>query len=496
LIKSIGLALLLFLTAAYSSVNSRINKYELSYTTFDTLTDTNDHGAPFYSYPSNFEKIPRANFFTAYLNDHTLLVNIHSIVSEATSFKDNSIFGSLGATIDYSWNFLQAYIDFTTYTTGKELSSVIPEIQFERFILGTEVPITGVFDFRSNLSEAWLKAAYKGFSLKIGKDKLRWGPGYKGTLALSGTTYSSFYLYHIKQSIGRAIQVSSFLCSYDDEANYRKELKPTGTITIPSAKTTLLDFPPRYGAGQRLDLRIKNFLQIAVYELVDFFGSSDLGRFANPLQVYYLANNASGTNYSNLLAGIDCNIIYKSLRFYGEFLNDDITVMEHAGNPNKYAFQIGCQYTFNKAIQSAGMEYTHVSPYTYGHYTVLSRHALWNQSLGWPWGNDQDVFNAHANFSIIKDKLSSKLECTYWIFGKGTIKSDWYADGSPNLDHAPYWPQNASRKFSILWGINYRPCYWINLDFYYNPIIEKNKMYNAIYLFLSVDIPGKKVVRR
>ena len=95
---------------------------------------------------------------------------------------------------------------------------------------------------------------------------------------------------------------------------------------------------------------------------------------------------------------MDFNVIIDRFRVYGEFINDDITVFKRSGNPNKYAYQLGGIYYGRGKLVQTGIEYTHVAPYVYSHSRVLSRHSHWGESMGWPWGNDQDLFNAHAVF--------------------------------------------------------------------------------------------------
>jgi hypothetical protein len=400
-------------------------------------------------------------------------------------------FGALSGKVFYRSKFLDAYIITDVYSTERRINPETQDIQFERFIKeNAHEPITGMFDFRVNLPVAFLEAKLKYLTLSIGKQKLRWGPGYKGTLGLSGTAYSPFYYYNLNLQFADFFHAGAFLCGYDDESIYSSELELKDTLKIKSTGRQIKTGFPRYGAGQRLDVRIGKHLQIGIYELVDFFGANELTRFANPLQIYYLSNESSGTNNANLLGGMDINLILGRFRIYGDFLNDDITVFEHTGNPNKYAYQAGAVYYGRGMLVESGVEYTHVSRYVYSHSKILSRHGHWGESMGWPWGNDMDLFHSRAVFAFPRN-VYGKVELNYWIRGKGGIEDDWYADGKPDLDHAPYWPQFADRRVTGIVGVEYKPLPWINTALFYEPVWKKGGFENGINFYLEVSVPGR-----
>jgi hypothetical protein len=282
--------------------------------------------------------------------------------------------------------------------------------------------------------------------------------------------------------------MSSFLCGYEDESIYAPEIENWDTLRVKNSPENMKQFPPRYGAGQRLDIRIGQHVQVGVYELAGFYGANDLNRFANPLQVYYLSNQSSGTDHANLSAGADINVIVPPFRLYAEFLDDDLTMFEDAGNPNKYAYQLGMAYYGKTGLIETGFEYTHVARYVYGHSSALNRHAHWYRSMGWPWGNELDLFHAHSIFRIIP-QLHGRLEFNYWLLGSGRITDDWYIDGSPDLDNAPYWPRGPERIVSIVLGAEYKPWYWLGLTASVRPSWVDGKQRFSAFGNLFADIP-------
>ncbi|MFP4014768.1 MAG: capsule assembly Wzi family protein [Chitinispirillaceae bacterium] len=486
-----GLPLLLF-SLASASIFTQNNRYELSYdyikATADTVSDTT--ATPFFSVPEQIDlQKGDKRFLSLVHDDQSISFTPYLSLFSETSGENTDIFTSLHARGTYSSSFLKAYIDIHAYTTRNSATSTSNEFSYERFIRSDEhVPIEGFMDFRVNLPEAYIEASYKNLTLQTGKRKLRWGPGYKGTLGMSGTSYSPFFLYHLQLEFGELLHLSSFLCSYDDPYHYRDELDVDTTLKIANNNKALSILPPRYSAGQRINVRLGKYVQIGIYELVTFFGMEDFTHFANPLQIYYLGNQASGTNSANLLGGMDFNILLDRFRIYGEFLNDDITMFEDKGNPDKYALQLGMVHYPNSRVVAAGVEYTHISPYVYGHSRVLSRHALWGESLGWPYGNDQDVVTGYCIFDL-GPALNARAELSYWLRGSGTLKSDWYADGRPDLDHAPYFPRNAQEKVSAYLSAEYRPLNWLRSSIVYRPSYSKGKFKNALQGSISVGVP-------
>ncbi|MBN1307364.1 MAG: hypothetical protein JXA18_05570 [Chitinispirillaceae bacterium] len=469
---------------------SPFNQYELSYEAHQYVRESFDDSMPS-PWFSHSPVILRPHYpLQLSAGEQRLGLDAGTILGYERCSSSNR-FAALSGQAAYASSFLNAFVSVDVYTTESRLESPVNDIRYERFIRkGAQEPITGVFDFRFNLPEAYIASHWKFITLSIGKQKLRWGPGYKGTLGLSGTTFSPFYYYNLQLEFGHLLHMAAFLCGYDDESTYRNELQIIETMTVKSNDLNLKSFFPRYGAGQRLEMRLGNHLQISLYELVDFFGSNELNRFANPLQIYYLANEASGTNNANLLGGMDFNLVFNRFRLYGEFLNDDITVMEQAGNPDKYAFQLGCAYYGTEMLVQTGMEYTHVARYVYGHSRVLSRHAHWGEPMGWPWGNYQDVFTAYA-VCRFPYNINGKIEANLWIEGDGAIEDDWYADGKPDLDHAPYWPENSTTIFSAILSAQYSPFSWLTYCFYWEPIIREGTVQNGFYTYLMLELPGK-----
>jgi hypothetical protein len=468
---------------------SRINSLELSNSFFDTLVAYSlSDQQPWFSLPGSIPD-PRNPSLREYtIDEQKVSLNINMLFAYEANRKSNAKYFRLGGTLGYESKYLESKVELHAHTTEPSPSSTFPDIEVQRFLDAEYRPISGVFDFKFYLPNAYITAKLGKFRVTIGNKKLRWGPGYKGTLALSGMNYSPFYFYHLNLELGKSIYLSSFLCGFDDEMLYVEEVDRNYSMRVRNNLIRIDPMPPRYQAGQRLDIKLGNHVQIGFHELVDFFGTSDLNRFANPLQVYYLGNMAGGTDNSNLLGGCDLNLFFRPFRVYAEFLNDDITVFEHNGNPSKYAYQCGVQYGNPGIFMLGGIEYTHIAPYVYSHSRVLSRHAYWGRSYGWLWGNDQDFFTLYTGLRL-HEKLRTKIEMNYWIKGTGTLLDDWYAQGRPDMDNAPYWPQNALKTKTARLSLAYNPFYWVQIQLFSSLAHGNGGFQNNAALYLLMDIP-------
>ncbi|MBN2604073.1 MAG: hypothetical protein JXA91_08085 [Candidatus Thermoplasmatota archaeon] len=471
------------------------------FTHADTFSSTNRYAVSIQNQDTIFSKkkfislsdLPEnksTHFLQLKFHEEELLIGAGTILCFETAQDNTAPFGVLFGNARFSSPYLDSKVRINWYTMKTVPHAVPEDIEFERFNSGKVAPIVGMPSVDFTLPEAYLKFKYKSLNLTIGKEKLRWGPGYKGTLAQSGTALAPFYFYHLNMDLASRVNLSCFLAGYDDDRLFMKEFTGFDTLKSKTKKTTMLQFPSRYGVGQRIDVRINDHIQFGIHELCNFYGNNDLTRYANPLQIYYLGYN-SGTNEANMMAGCDINLIFKPFRFYGEFLDDDVTIFDNKGNPNKYAFQLGSTWYGGSKVKEIGFEYTHVSKYTYGHYSILNGYEFWGEPTAWPWGNDQDVFTLHL-LSELRHDLQLKFETNYWLLGNGTVKDDWYVDGRPDLDHTPYWPQHAKKVFSFIVGCHYSPLYWLGASCTYKLSVQKGSVYNDLFCYISLEVPGKR----
>jgi hypothetical protein len=348
--------------------------------------------------------------------------------------------------------------------------------------------IAGTGSKAFNFLYGYIEADAGPLTIKSGRYPLRWGPGHKGTLALSGATIPPFHWYDVRMDFGALFRASAFLSQYDDQYRFVPE--------------SLAVNAERYCAGNRLDVRLGKRVQLGFYELVDFNGSDLLGLYANPVQLYYVSSYLSGipVRRANLLGGLDVNVAVAPWRFYGEFLNDDIKVTRDSA-PDKFAFQLGGAWYGKGTVREAGAEYTHVSTETYGHGAPgLNRHVYFDEPLGWPWGNDQDLWHARARLRAAPGLLIN-TEIDWRVRGRGKI-TDYYGDIPDSLrtdmsgsggfvDYG-----SARHVVSFRMECRYSPREWLDASLAWQPSFLRGKMLQRVRCALIVHLPGKREIKK
>lgn len=457
-----------FLLGAFSTYGSWSNKYvPCPSQPLDSLF-LEDTTKPFFSLPACSNAF-RGKPYLSFEQAGSELNLANKVILGFQTSEAGSIGHAIAAgRLRYRSDILDAHVHLQANTIAEmDTSTYIHEVSLERAISGMpHIRNFSSYDFL--LRESYFTLKWNDCRLDVGKKRMRWGPGYKGTLGWSGVTHAPYSLYQLYIPMGDGFRYSSFFHGYDD----------INTSNI-----------PRFGGGQRVDIRICDYVDLGMYELVVFHGMQDFAQYFVPLQLYYLGSNAGDNAPENLLGGADLNIYLKPVRLYAEFINDDITVFDNRGNPNKYAFQIGSAWHSMGPLRVLGVEYTHVSPYIYGHRDSMNRHVYQEESLGWPWGNDQDVFNLHAAFDFCA-AIRARSEITYWLLGKGRTADSWTADGRPNMDSAPYWPQNADHLLSLLVSLHYSPAEWIHSSLYLRPAWLNKAPTHSLHLFLQFSVPA------
>ena len=192
-------------------------------------------------------------------------------------------------------------------------------------------------------------------------------------------------------------------------------------------------------------------------------------------------------------------LIVSPFRLYGEFLNDDISYSDHNHSPNAWATQLGGTWVGRGIVKEAGLEYTHISWGTYTHWAPgLSSHRFWNESRGWPWGNDQDNWCLHARAMPRADiRLSGELN--WWIKGDGTLffyHWDWvhthneqpiagHDDNEGDFQDYAHDP----KVLSALIDVEYLPKPWATVHAGYRPALCAGGVRHEASLGVMVWVP-------
>lgn len=464
---------------------SEANRLQLNGDVLRAMRDCHFDSArtAFYSLPGELTDLPKDGLLMYGLGKGKAVADLDFTWGSKLVDSRQIGFFSWGGVALYQQSNLEMLVRANTYTIPFVSSQWMDEYRSHRLLSNDEPPISGMFNFDFNMPVAYVKLKLDNIHLLSGRQKIRWGPGYKGTLGMSGTTSTPFCFYHLQAKLGKRFHFSSFLAGLDDQRFFEAAYPELDTVPHPMLNWS----KSRFGAGNRIDARFGD-LQIAFFEYADFSEIGNLSTYANPVQLYFLAQN-SGLSEVNQLVGLDFNLSLGNFRLYGEGLNDDITALDHSGNPSKYAFQLGAVRYFQGKLSQIGIEYTHLSRYLYGHYTVVNQHGFWGESRGWPWGNKQDVLIGHGHYRA-RDNLHFHGEIGLWMKGRGSIDDDWGRDGSPDLDRDSFLPEDGIRITTLLVSAQYLPKEWLDIDLHYRPLYAENSIEQTVAVTLRTRIPA------
>ncbi|MBN2187994.1 MAG: hypothetical protein JW699_00965 [Chitinispirillaceae bacterium] len=399
--------------------------------------------------------------------------------------------GFFGGQVSYSSPHIRGGFSFDVHSCNRARApSLVDSLDDLKPLqtINTYAHISGTGSKAFNFLYGYVEADAGPLAVKSGRYPLRWGPGRKGTLALSGTGQPPFHWYDVRLDFGTLFRASAFLSQYDDQYSF-----------VPESTAVRAE---RYCAANRLDVRLGRHVQVGFYEFADFNGSDLLGRFANPLQLYYVSSylgRGLPVGRVNLLGGLDVNAVFAPWRFYGELLNDDIKVTADSA-PQKFAFQLGGAWYGKGTVKEAGAEYTHVSAETYGHAAPgLNRHVYSDEPAGWPWGNDQDLWHARARLQAAKNVLVN-AEINWRVKGKGTLL-DYYGDIPDSLrtdlsDSGSFVDyRNARHVVSFRLECRYAPLEQVDASLAWQPSLFRGKMLQRLRCALILYLPALREIK-
>lgn len=181
------------------------------------------------------------------------------------------------------------------------------------------------FDFNFPV-RSYIAFGNRDLQLFLGRDKLKFGPGQKGSLMISpeSTFFNQLALSyenpHFKATIF-FISLESYLT--DDEKNELETFINSGSDLVPTGNFGKdISDQSKSLTGHRFELRPLDNLTISFTDMLVLGG-----RFPNfediPPTMFY--HNVYGENYSNVMIGFDFFWVpVQDLGIYGEFIIDDI----------------------------------------------------------------------------------------------------------------------------------------------------------------------------
>jgi hypothetical protein len=226
---------------------------------------------------------------------------------------------------------------------------------------------------------AYLVYSWKYFNVQFGKDKNKWGPGYRGQLALSdqATSYDQI-----------KFQFNSKRIKFTSLVGILKHYNPDFFYGNPQEKMM---------AAHRLEFAPFNSLAIGLYETILYADRKFEPGYINPVMFYRSAEHYLGDR-DNATMGIDAVLrVIPKTKIYADFFIDDMQTKKLGSGfyGNKYAWQVGGYHVdlFGLPQLDARLEYTRVRPYMYSHKFDLTGYRHFTTNLGhWVGPNADDFF--------------------------------------------------------------------------------------------------------
>lgn len=229
------------------------------------------------------------------------------------------------------------------------------------------------------------------FNLTLGKDENKWGPGERGNLALSdyATSYDQ-----IKFSVNywrfKFTSLTAFLRPYPDIIENDQILS-------------------KGMAAHRLEMNLWKYLQIGLHETVIYGGRRLEPAYLNPLMFYRSAEHYL-SHEDNVTMGLDFDLTaIRNLKFYGEFLIDDVTTSKLGTDfyGNKLAWLCGGYWVNVAGLPNLDLrlEYARIRPYVYSHKRPISTYEHFTTLLGHPIGPNADDLFARLRYRFSRSLL-------------------------------------------------------------------------------------------
>ena len=252
------------------------------------------------------------------------------------------------------------------------------------------------------------------FTVKFGRDFVRWGRGYDATLAISDASRPFDQLFF--QYRTRNAQFSYFTSRLDP-------------VSLSDSVARQMQSPvaQRYLSAGRLDLAFLNHrLQVGVMQAVVYGGVRGFEwSFLNPFMVQY-GEVVNDNMEANIMGSIDFAFYPgKAIELYGQLLIDDVQV-EKTGpadlEPNEIGVMLGMQVAdpFRTPGLTLGVEYTRVTNRTYNTLSEAERYVHRNKPIGHFWGNDFDRWLLHGRKYLGRDWLL-KFSAEFRRHGEGRV---------------------------------------------------------------------------
>ncbi|MDR2865085.1 MAG: capsule assembly Wzi family protein [Spirochaetaceae bacterium] len=364
---------------------------------------------------------------------------------------------------------------------------------------GTNIPYSDShFDMNMPL-RAFIAAGGSWWSLQFGRDKISYGLGRSGNLALSDNPdyYDFLRLSVFISDIKYSLLVTQLPLDLGwDNGNYSLIAETKRDIIDP--QKDLLNTTQRYFYLHRLDLRLFKKISVGLSEGIMVGNSAPEIRFLNPFTLFHSffawrdyadwGKDGKGSGIGSLFS-LDINwAIVPALSLYGQFVMNQFAWVTEADDPtpNALGYLLGMEYTrysFDVWRTVFYGEFVYTDPYLY---TLSSPFASYismrrlspgpKRHLRYMWtgheeGRDMMLFTLGAAFS--KAALSFAFDLSYIARGEhNSLKWDWTDAPGANTLQTP--SGNVEHQISLGVRSTWKPLEWLGFSGYIGGVASLN----------------------
>ncbi|MFC1557182.1 capsule assembly Wzi family protein [candidate division KSB1 bacterium] len=290
---------------------------------------------------------------------------------------------------------------------------------------------------------------------EIGKDLNRWGPGFHGTLLLSGKS-TSYDMVKLTFRTGRVkyVHLLGFLTAYP-----RIVESLTG-----EGETQKVKYASKYISAHRLEFNLFRGVDIGLHEAV-IHGQRPLEpAYLNPVMFLRSAEHYLG-DQDNALMGADIELYFvDNWKWYGELLIDDImtTRLGTKWYGNKLGFLAGSLWIDPGGLSNTSLrfEYARIKPYVYTHRFPVNVYKHFNTGFGHPVGPNADEWFFRADRFFTR-RMNVSLEYSYSRHGANPSGVNVGGDidmphaGGVDADYIGFLESDVEKQQSLQFGFSY-----------------------------------------
>ena len=241
-------------------------------------------------------------------------------------------------------------------------------------------------DYVADFTRAYIRLPVSKFELVVGRDKIFWGPGYRGALGVADNS-PPFDLI-LLQGKYRNIKGISFAAVLDKmwvdrEDGYRY-------------------LANRYFSGHRLDWQVNDRLEIGIAETILYGGEARHAewQYMNPVLLLY-ASQYNMDMDDNYMFTCDFSLLpVAGARLYGEMLIDDFQYANH--DPNAIGLLFGF-YLSDFLKLDTRVEYARINRWTYTHLKTENQYIHFGSAIGHWLSTDADALYVELGYPLNVD---------------------------------------------------------------------------------------------